>query len=263
MHADYDDLIFDPELAEHSPLFINGNRPLDKVKKYFADNSHAMQNFDSIIVSTAALSIHVRRCLPQIKVSVLPNSLPRLFQLPQSRPEPNSDCSFRIGYFPGSNSHTHDVEMISDALCRLFTVEPLCRLVVTGKIARDSLSSLAGQIDFKPFVDYNQYLHQLAQVDLSIAPLQKNIFNDSKSAVKLIESVAVGTPVLASENPDMVDHLNPMSALIGDNSDWLSMLLQCVRQKVGFDCTASERLREKYSVSSRLPILQQHLNLAI
>ena len=267
LHADYDDLIFAPELAENSPLYINGNRPLDKVKNYFADNQRAMQSFDSVLVSTRALCSHVRQCLPLANVSVLPNSLPRLFQTPRlqvsrdqrSKQQPR----FRIGYFPGSNSHAHDIEMIRDALNSLLSKKPECRLVVVGKMAEDSLPGMVGQIEFKPFVDYNQYLRQLAQVDLSIAPLQQNVFNDCKSAVKLIESVAVGTPVLASENPDMADHQNSMSALADERSDWLDLLLHCVDRKSGFDCTASQSLREKYSVASRLPILQRHLAAAL
>ena len=276
VHADYDDLIFDPELAEHSPLFINGNRPLSKVKRYFEDNRSAMENFDSIIVSTSALCKHLRRQLPHVNASVLPNSLPRLFQPPRVQPprvqpphldkpqvERSRDCSFVIGYFPGSNSHNHDIEMVFDALGQLLTDKPHCRLVVVGKMADKRLSSLSRQVEFKPFVDYNQYLYQLAQVDLSIAPLQKNIFNDSKSAVKLIESVAVGTPILASENPDMADHMNSMSVLVRDASDWLAKLLQCIERNACFDCSASEQLRVRYSVSSRLPILQQHLNFSV
>ena len=119
------------------------------------------------------------------------------------------------------------------------------------------------QVEFLSFVDYNRYLSQLARVDLSIAPLQRNVFNESKSAVKLIESVAVGTPILASTNPDMEDHQNSMSTLISDSSQWLSKLLQCVRAQASFDISSSDHLRNCYSVTARLPLLKQLLSTAV
>ena len=256
LHADYDDLIFKPQLALHSPLFINGNRPLDKVEAYFEANQQALQCFDSVFVSTRELAVHVQEMLPDARVEVLPNSLPRLFQRPRSDEKRHS--GFTIGYFPGSNSHAHDVELIYDALDQLFAAEPECRMVVMGRMDAGTLPSGENQVEYKPFVDYNHYLAQLSSVDLSIAPLQRNIFNDAKSAVKLIESVAVGTPILASDNPDMADHSNPMSALVKEAADWFSTLLTCVRQS-RFDCAVSVHLQRQFSVESRLPVLQQQL----
>jgi len=260
LHADYDDLIFNPALASCSPLYINGNRPLHKVEAYFRDNLQAMQNFDSVLVSTRALATHVLSFQPGANVTVVPNSLPRLFQTPRTRVENSS--VFTIGYFPGSNSHSHDMELLSSALTGLFESEPACKLIVMGRMDPANLALNHRHVEFKSFVDYNRYLVQLAQVDLSIAPLQRNVFNDSKSAVKLIESVAVGTPILASWNPDMEDHQNPMSALVKDDAGWLSMLLKCVRQNSGFDCSVREGLMKNYSVATRLPVLQHHLSRA-
>ena len=131
-----------------------------------------------------------------------------------------------------------------------------------GRMERGELPFSKQQVEFLSFVDYNQYLIQLARVDLSIAPLQRNVFNESKSAVKLIESVAVGTPILASTNPDMEDHQNSMSTLISDSSQWFSKLLQCVRAQVSFD-SSSDHLRNCYSVTARLPLLKQFLSTAV
>ena len=261
VYADYDDLIFDPALAENSPLFLNGNRPLHKVQAYFRDNQRAMQCFDSIIVSTRVLASHISTAQPETTITVLPNSLPRLFQKPKESVAAKQN--FTIGYFPGSNSHAHDVAMIRDALAKLFDAEPNCKLIVMGRMERGELPFSKQQVEFLSFVDYNRYLSQLARVDLSIAPLQRNVFNESKSAVKLIESVAVGTPILASTNPDMEDHQNSMSTLISDSSQWLSKLLQCVRAQASFDISSSDHLRNCYSVTARLPLLKQLLSTAV
>lgn len=265
IHADYDDLIFIPNLASSSPLYINGNRPLHKVEAYFSDNREALSRFDNVIVSTRVLASHIISEFPDTSVTVLPNSLPRLFQEPPaanarvSRPR---DSEFTIGYFPGSNSHAHDMEMIQGALEHVLKAVPGCRLVVMGRMERADLPASNDSVKLKPFVDYNRYLDQLAQVDLSIAPLQRNIFNDAKSAVKLIESVAVGTPILTSDNPDMQDHGNAMSAVVKTDDDWADMLLKCVQGTAGFDCSAKEQLQHAYSVTSRLPILKNAMGVA-
>ena len=260
LHADYDDLIFDPALAESSPLFLNGNRPLHKVQAYFKDNRRAMQCFSSIILSTRVLASHISNAQPEATVTVLPNSLPRLFQNPKEGVSKTQ--RFTIGYFPGSNSHAHDIALIRDALAKLFDAEPNCKLIVMGHMERGELPFSKQQVEFLSFVDYNQYLIQLARVDLSIAPLQRNVFNESKSAVKLIESVAVGTPILATSNSDMEDHQNSMSVLLSDSSDWFSNLLQCVRDQPSFD-SSSDHLRGRFSVAARLPVLKQLLSAAL
>lgn len=260
LHADYDDLIFNTELAESSPLYLNGVRPLNKVCDYFEANREAAGFFDNIIVSTRTLAMQFRRVWPDVSPTVLSNSLPRLFQ-PPVKANPKSS-HFTVGYFPGSNSHEHDVKMVVDALTGFCMNSKRNRLVIVGRIRQQEFSALGDFVEFLPFVDYNVYLKLLASVNLSIAPLVDNEFNRSKSAVKLIESVAVGTPILVSANDDMVDHSNELSTIVGSPAEWGSALSQAADSGDADRLVHGTRLAREFSVESRLPVLEEHLRWA-
>ncbi len=259
LHADYDDLIFNPDFADQSPLYLNGNRPLRKVCDYFEQNHQAAACFDRAIISTRYLARQFQSLWPERRVTVLPNSLPRLFRAPGvGRAD---DQPFTLGYFPGSNSHKHDMAMISDVLQEFFHQHPSSRLLIAGRMNGDGLSGLAQHATFLPYADYNSYLTVLSRVDLSIAPLEHNVFNQAKSAVKLIESVAVGTPILSSANPDMDDHENELSSIVESNDGWRQALSQAMLQR-DTDPRVSSALAERFSVRSRLPVLTGHFQCA-
>ncbi|OED35519.1 hypothetical protein AB833_30350 [Chromatiales bacterium (ex Bugula neritina AB1)] len=258
LHADYDDLIFNPQFAEQSPLYINGNRPLQKVRDYFELNYQAAECFDRALISTRYLAEKFQSLWPEADLTVLPNSLPRLFQPPRPTSAAMPDTGFTIGYFPGSGSHKHDMMMIRDVLVSFFADFPSARLLIAGRMSQQGLESIASNTSYLPYCDYNNYLCALSHVDLSIAPLQNNVFNHSKSAVKLIESVSVGTPILSSANQDMRDHDNEMSTIAESLSDWDCALRDAASGCQQYSLIAGQ-LAERFSVRSRLPVLQEHM----
>ncbi len=261
LHADYDDLIFDADYAEFSPMYLNGNRPLSKVVEYFQRNYEAATRFTSFLVSTRYLSGGLKKCFPEAVVSILPNSLPLQFEPPEwARP---STEQVTIGYFPGSNSHGHDLNMVADALSRSLGKSKRCRFVVAGQLNRDDVKSKNLKIEFLPYMDYRKYLSLLSRVNVSIAPLESNPFNAAKSAVKLIESVAVGTPILVSENQDMIDHQNTLSTVVEKKDGWESALDRAIEQAFSTDRPIDESLKTKYRVDNRLPLLTEHLQCTV
>ena len=133
---------------------------------------------------------------------------------------------------------------------------------MAGKLDSELVRARGVESVCLPFMDYNKYLDLLSRVDLSIAPLERNPFNEAKSAVKLIESTVVGTPILVSENQDMRDHNNQLSTLVKDNDDWADVFDTALRDKQGVQSDAGFTPAEEFSVQARLPILQQHLTCA-
>lgn len=260
-HADYDDLIFDPEFAGVSPLYLNGNRSIDKVREQFDANLQAAGCFHKFITSTRFLAQRLQHLFVDASITVLPNSLPRLFNPPIGRGQKSNTTT--IGYFPGSNGHAGDLRSVATALSP--AIGNNVRLLVAGRMTSCDTEDLPNVIHL-PFADYNQYLGLLSQVDVSIAPLQDNDFNRSKSAVKLIESVAVGTPIIASTNPDMQDHQNTLTTLVDHTDDvlhnWRSALDSALNRRITNDQETAATLADRYSVQSRLPILEEHLQCA-
>lgn len=264
LHADYDDLIFEPSLAGCSPLYINGNRPLMAVEKYFTANRDALVKFDNVLVSTRALARRAMAANPLAAICVLPNSLPRLFSKPIRQ-----TCTagrFTVGYFPGSNSHGHDFDGVRDVLCDVLARHRNSRLLIVGKLSLDRQLKKNESVFTIPFSNYNRYLELLANVDVSIAPLERNPFNDCKSAVKLIESCAVGTPIIASGIDDMIDHKNPLCRIAENREHWMSTIEDEIKSST-IDKpenvqknVVSAQLTGRFGVLSRLPIIEQHLS---
>jgi len=255
IHADYDDLIFHPDFAEHSPLYLTGNRRLENVVKLFKKNHQAAQYFKSFILSTDYLCLKVQNIFAGVETCLLHNSLHRLFIHPKS--QVNGDTPLTIGYFPGSHGHGEDFNSIASVLNKI--VADGVRLLIVGRLDNRYYNNLSNVVHI-PFSNYSKYLYCLANVDVSIAPLTSSIFNDSKSAVKLIESVAVSTPIVASSNGDMIDHQNSMATLLDNNDDWYQALMGCLvsSRETNNESVATE-LANRYSVNARIPVLRDYL----
>jgi len=262
MHADYDDLVFHADFAKYSPSYINGGRPLAKVEQQFNNTHKAAKCFDSFLVSTAYLCEKLQSVFADATVSVLPNSLPAGF-LPPLVKKKNGEMQ-TIGYFPGSRGHGKDFISVLPALKEV--VGTGTRLLIVGRFDSEDCSDLENVVQI-PFAGYSDYLKLLSHVDVSIAPLTDNTFNRSKSAVKLIESVSVGTNIVVSANQDMQDHDNALSGLVGmsDNvtGEWVLSLNDALHASRAIDSEDRARqaatLADRYSVVSRMPRLLEHL----
>src|SRR3546814_5295052 len=62
----------------------------------------------------------------------------------------------------------------------------------------DVCSSDLSQIERISFCTYEEYLNYLSESDISIAPLEKFIFNDAKSNIKYLEASIVKIPSVCS-----------------------------------------------------------------
>ncbi len=255
IHADFDDLVFSPEYASSSPLYINGGRRLQQVEQQFQSTGKAAARFESFICSTKVLKTRLEHHFPSATVTVLPNSLPRLFRRPSFRSD--NIRPHVVGYFPGSRGHEADFGVLRNTMSRL--INSNLRLLIVGRWNSQASDNIPGVVHV-PFNDYSQYLNLLAQVDVSIAPLENNIFNDSKSAVKLIESVSVGTPIVASAIPDMIDHDNDLTTLVENPDQWKQAILSALAKLDNHSAIAihAEKLARRFSVNSRLEILNKH-----
>lgn len=262
MHADYDDLVFHPEFAKHSPMYINDGRTLAKVEQQFNSTHKAAKCFDSFLVSTSYLREKLQNIFSDSSVTVLPNSLPYSFVPPNIKKKQGGMQT--IGYFPGSRGHGKDFMSVVPALKEV--VNAGVRMLIVGRFDSDDCSDLENVVQI-PFANYSVYLNILSHVDVSIAPLTDNVFNRSKSAVKLIESVAVGTNIVVSANQDMMDHNNQLTRLVSNTSDisgdWVSSLTDALHASSAMSVEdrhlQATTLANNYSVVSRMPRLLEHL----
>lgn len=100
----------------------------------------------------------------------------------------------RVGWAGGS-SHTGDLEMIADVVKELANE---IEWVFFG-MCPDRLRPYVHE--FHPGIDIEQYPAALARLnlDLAIAPVEQNLFNECKSNLRLLEYGACGFPVVCSD----------------------------------------------------------------
>jgi GT2 family glycosyltransferase len=146
---------------------------------------------DRLVVSTAPLADALRKMHPDIRV--VPNRLPPAQWAPLSS-QRRQGGKPRVGWAGGA-SHQGDLELIADVVQALAgEVE----WVFLGMCPEPMRPYLHEQHTPVPINLYPQKLASL-NLDLAVAPLEHNLFNDCKSNLKLLEYGACGYPVVCSD----------------------------------------------------------------
>jgi GT2 family glycosyltransferase/2-polyprenyl-3-methyl-5-hydroxy-6-metoxy-1,4-benzoquinol methylase len=137
----------------------------------------------------------------------------------------------RVGWVGGAG-HTGDLEMVADV------VRELAKEVdwVFMGMCPDALRPFIRE--FQPGVHFDLYPKQVAalNLDLAIAPLQINAFNEAKSNLRLLEYGVLGYPVVCSDiYPYQGDF--PVTRVRNRSTDWINAireqiadLNECARQ---------------------------------
>ncbi len=106
----------------------------------------------------------------------------------------------RIGYFSGSITHNSDIEMILPVLKTIMQRHKNVELYFVGEMdVPDELKQFKDRIVAKAFVPWEELPELIASVDINIAPLENNIFNEAKSENKWVEAALVKIPTVASK----------------------------------------------------------------
>lgn len=106
----------------------------------------------------------------------------------------------------GSTTHERDWLEAREAVATVMAEDRGTRLRFVGTHYLDGLPSAygrpVGRIDFQPWTtDLAEHYRRVADFDVTLAPLERTPFNRSKSALRVIESLALGVPVVVSDVP--------------------------------------------------------------
>ncbi|MBT9386442.1 hypothetical protein KM176_21425 [Pseudooceanicola sp. CBS1P-1] len=164
--------------------------------------AEVMNVADAISVSTPALQAHLREFTQR------PVFLRRNFadlQTLEARPAPPpAGGGLRLCFASGSHGHEADFELIAGPVQRLLARDPAHRLVILGHFDASRLPApLRPRIEPHPFTGYAAYLRQLAGCHVALMPLQDDLFNRCKSAVRVIDAASVGVASFVSPVSDM------------------------------------------------------------
>lgn len=199
-----DDLIFDPvKYADNSNLRSLDDATIKSLLDGVVLYRNAMLACDRAIASTSGLADAMRDAGVK-DVRVIENGLDEETQVTadqvviSERRRPGNE-GVVIVY--GSGTKTHDADFLEAArgIYGVIKKFPNVSLRIIGELTLpDYYSDIYSRVELYPFSDYAGYLSNLAQCDISIAPLEDSIFNDAKSNIKFLEAAIVRLPSVCS-----------------------------------------------------------------
>ena len=233
--ADFDDLLFVPELAGLSPAVRSGQISFKLQERNYRKHAQALALFDEVFVSTDPLAAHVRQQLTGSRVDVLPNKLSSYWLHRHTGEQTLASCLKKsdghqtIAYLSGSRSHNQDFSLVEPVLEQMLKQNCHLKLRIIGRLDFNNQLFDREQLEIIDWLPYESLPALINSAQVTIAPLRDNEFNICKSHVKFIESAAMGTPVVTSPIPDIVQHGSvPGLYLASSACEWETALWQAM-----------------------------------
>ena len=132
-----------------------------------------------------------------------------------------------IGYFSGSITHNSDFNLILPALKKILKEFNKVKLMIVGELKlSDELKEFSSQIVTHSFVNWKKLPELISNVDINIAPVEDNIFNEAKSEIKWVEASLVKVPTIASNIGSFKKKIinGKTGFLCTNNEDWYNAL---------------------------------------
>ena len=213
---DIDDLVIDTEYTDQIPYVqsLSGD-----AKKVYDDGvirmGKTLSMCDAAITTTERLAEELEKYVPEVFINrntasermlrLSEDVLKKRAESAERKHEKKDDKidydtgKIRIGYFSGSITHNADFEMILPAIVRILKENPSVELHVVGELdIPDQLKENEKQIVKRGFVNWEKLPDLIGSVDINLAPIEVNIFNEAKSENKWVEAALVKVPTVAS-----------------------------------------------------------------
>lgn len=183
----------------------------------------AVKNVDLVIATTPQLADKVR---PLNKVEVIPNAIYRDYG--QFTPQPKASDKLRFGWF-GGTCHTEDINLLRNSFEKLkgndfelvlggWIDDPVCHgyeKVFTGNGRIENYRRINAS-------DVYNYAYGYNLIDIALAPLNKNDFNQAKSELKAIEAGFHKKGLIVSNISPYTNICNDKNSfLVNKDKDWL------------------------------------------
>lgn len=177
---------------------------------------------DTVVVSTKPLADMVRDLGVSTPVFVVPNTLERE-RWANCTPPRYSRRKPRVGWV-GAMQHRGDLELLLPVIQRT-------RHAVDWVFMGMSLPDAAQDIkEIHRGVAFHLYPQEMAKLDLdlALAPLEMNAFNEAKSNLRLLEYGALGYPVICTDITPYREHSPPVTRLRNVPDLWTQAILEAV-----------------------------------
>jgi len=235
---DVDDLVIDKKYTDLNPYV----KALTEEEKTIYDNGvdlmrKTLQLCDGAITTTDILSEELKNYVPKVFINRnVANE--DMFKLSESAIEDKLKMKISdeitIGYFSLSITHNSDIEMIIPALTKILTEFKNVKLFFLGGLdLPNDLKEFSSRIIKKKSVDWKQLPKLIASVDINIAPIKDNIFNEAKSENKWVEAALVKVPTIASNYGafKQIIHHGETGLLCSTNKEWYEEIRNLIIDK--------------------------------
>jgi O-antigen biosynthesis protein len=256
-----DDFIFDKEVLANSKTLAaldktTYNQLLEGAELY----RKAMLLCDRGIASTPRLA-NAMKAAGLSEVCVIENALDQqTLEVAEKicRKHINhQDSIIRIVYGSGTNTHNIDFQEAAPAILKILEKYPNVRFRLIGSLdLPETFLLFEGRLERLPVCSYEEYLTSLAECDISIAPLENYIFNDSKSNIKYLEASIVKVPSVCSPRVAFalaIDH-GENGFLCNTDSEWEAALSLLV---------VDSSVRAKISEAAYLSVMRHYAPMSI
>lgn len=213
---------------------------------------------DLVTVSTAPLAEVMSKINPN--VVVLPNCIPASLL---DAPPAEGRKGVVIGWSGGA-SHTLDIAELGREVSRFAQRRPDVSLHLMGDAlaAQQLTKSIKDRTKFTPWIESVPEFHAAIDFDITLAPLRPSTFNRSKSAIRCLESAALGIPVVASDFGPYAEFVQDgvTGLLVNRPHMWgthlRTLLDPWVRKEMG---TNARKLAEQHTIEGNIELWEKAL----
>ncbi|MDW8404724.1 glycosyltransferase family 4 protein [Chloroflexus sp.] len=189
--------------------------------------------------------------VPPQRVFYLPNgAAPTEPPLPQPTPHPTIVLYTRFWEL--------DLDEVAAALAIIYRVRPDTRLLLIGKgergeeqrlLALAAAQGWAAMIDNRGWQEPAAIPQLLASADVALAPIRDTLVNRARGMAKLVELMAAGLPIVASDVGAARDYLAPDAGILVPAGDAQALASSTIELLT--DATARARLRTAVIAAAR------------
>ncbi|OUZ18864.1 rhamnan synthesis F family protein, partial [Enterococcus cecorum] len=234
VYFDIDDLVIDTKYTDQ----LSYVRGLSKDEKANYDSGvinygKMLQLCDGAITSTARLVKELSSYTPQVMLERNIASK-KLIEISKKASNKFTDSTkVKIGYFSGSISHNENFNLIKYDILKILKECSNVELHLVGYLdIPEEFEVVKNQLVFHKYVDWQELPTLISEVDINLAPLTTNIFNEAKSEIKWLEAALVKTPTVASDIGAFSDIVkNDITGFLCKDNEWFEKLKMCIENR--------------------------------
>lgn len=263
IYFDVDDLVVDTCYTNSLPVV---QAMSDEEKSLFDDgverNGKTLKLCDGAIVTTERLAAELSKYVSEVFINrnVASQAMVLNSERALTVKKVRGDRVV-LGYFSGSMTHNADFEQILPALGQALRIRPNAYMKIVGDLELpNELLDYSDRIIRSEKVSWEDLPSLIASVDINLAPLEPNLFNEAKSENKWTEAALVKVPTIASNCGAFAKVIAEgiTGLLCSTTEEWLHAILKLIddtslRQTIG-EAAYCSCLLHHTSISTGFPL---------